>query len=133
METVKEKLSKLIDESKSYANHQCFRTQNVCVECPFSKESNCKKFYQAEYLIQNGVTIQKWVSVDEPPKEDGKYLVYFEEGEMCDAIYEVKRGQFRIYNEYWNALNGWFKVWIEANPTHWMPRPDVPQPPKGVQ
>jgi hypothetical protein len=117
METVKEKLAKLIDESKSYANHQCFHTQNVCVECPFSKESNCKKFYQAEYLIQNGVTIQEWVSVDERlPEKTGKYIV-------CTA-------KNAVYCAKYYANGKHFGTEMNTHITHWMP---LPEPPKGVQ
>ena len=124
-EEVKEKLAKLIDESKSYANHQCFHTQNVCVECPFSKESNCKKFYQAEYLIQNGVTIatdtnDKWVSVDQrfPTEEElerapfGRFLINIF-GVILEAVY----------------VNGYFAMSGGRlhSVSHWM---NYPEPPK---
>ena len=132
METVKEKLAKLISESNRYFFSKCDDYEG-CEKCPHHEtKRECSDVIVAEFLIQNGVTIQEWVSVDEPPKEDGKCLLLFEDGSMCDAIYEVKRGQFGIYEEYWNAVNGWFKVWQEANPTHWMPVP-LPQPPKEVQ
>lgn len=116
METVKEKLARILDD---------YWEVTMTVEDV------------ADVLISNGVTIatdtnDKWVSVDEPPKEDGRYLLLFEDGSMCDAIYEVKRGQFGIYEQYWNAVNGWFKVWQKEDPTHWMPKPNIPEPPKEV-
>jgi hypothetical protein len=137
METVKEKLAKLIDESKSYANHQCFHTQNVCVECPFSKESNCKKFYQAEYLIQNGVTIatdtnvgDKWVSVDErlPISEEEARRYYEINLEYPQFIVKIQEGVTATVLEF-DGVH-----WVDGHEfyhvTHWM---TMPQPPKGVK
>ena len=97
-------------------------------------EEAMKELEEANELYQkvkSGMAfVQEWVSVKEPPKKDGRYLLLFEDGSMCDAIYEAKRGQFGIYEQYWNAVNGWFKVWTKADPTHWAP---LPQPPKEAQ
>ena len=71
----------------------------------------------------------KWVSVDEPPKEDGKYLVLLEQGGMIDAKYEKRRGGFGDYHEDWTE-DGLVHTWVPFKiVAHWMP---LPQPPKGV-
>lgn len=67
--------------------------------------------HTATDLIAHGVTVQEWISVDEPPKKNGYYLVYTESG-------EITRGYYKGY------------YWLVGNDvaTHWQP---MPQPPKG--
>ena len=76
----------------------------------------------ADLLIENGVTVQEWISVDDRLPEAGGYVV-------CIA----KRNPFSRFMPMVARIekNGW------ANPitdqyisevTHWMP---IPQPPKG--
>lgn len=117
MNEVKEKLTELIEQAE--------RKNPDCGIFPY---------ILAEELAQNGATIQEWVSVDEPPKEDGRYLVFseYEEGTgMADALYEKDRGEFGDYAWYWSEARGEYKVWVEFKyVTHWM---TLPEPPKGVQ
>ena len=76
----------------------------------------------ADYLLDSGVTVQEWISVDDRLPEVGGYVV-------CIA----KRNPFSRFMPMVARIekNGW------ANPitdqyisevTHWMP---IPQPPKG--
>ena len=78
--------------------------------------------YIADTLLDNGVTVQEWVSVEDGLPENGGYVV-------CIA----KRNPFSRFMPMVARIekNGW------ANPitdqyisevTHWMP---IPQPPKG--
>lgn len=126
METVKEKLNKLIHTAADYSVEMCERYVD-CNSCPHFGDS-C--YAMTDYLIQNGVTIQKWVSVDEPPKENGKYLVLLEQGGMIDAKYEKRRGGFGDYHEDWTE-DGLVHTWVPFKiVAHWMP---LPAPPEGVQ
>ena len=68
----------------------------------------------AENLIENGVTVQEWVSVKEPPKEKGTYLVCTDNG-------GVLLGHW--YGTDWNAGGG-----ANKHLAYWM---EKPKPPKG--
>lgn len=72
METVKEKqmekLVELLQNADEYCQKEC-EEQDYCSDCPFNG-ANCGDRQLANYLIQNGVTLKEWVSVDEPPKEE---------------------------------------------------------------
>ena len=76
----------------------------------------------ADYLIQNGVTVQEWVPVTERLPEAGGYVV-------CIA----KRNPFSRFMPMVARIekNGWANPITEqyiSEVTHWMP---LPQPPKG--
>ena len=92
----------------------------------------------ADYLIQNGVTVQEWISVkDRLPEEDGSYLVttnsfgdrqsvkfrwFAKDGENVDA-YDLA-GQKDVWYLY-DSECGYVSI---KTVTHWMP---LPLPPKG--
>ena len=79
-----------------------------------------------DYLISNGVTVQKWIPVSERlPKEEGWYWVFT----TPDRGYRsINKGEFRKgyhwnnFTPYWRGAGG---TW--TNVTHWMP---LPKPPK---
>ena len=76
----------------------------------------------ANILINNGVTVQEWISVDDELPEVGGYVV-------CIA----KRNPFSRFMPMVARIekNGWEKKKNEqyiSEGTHWMP---IPQPPKG--
>lgn len=73
----------------------------------------------ADHLFTNGVTVQEWIPVSEPPEEDGRYFVarydYVTKTPFTDILW-FERGQ------WWNRLHcGNFAV------THWMPMPPLPK------
>lgn len=76
---------------------------------------------KAEYLVEHGVTVQEWISVDDRlPEEKANCIVYYQHA-YCD------------YDGYWAigiCFNDGEK--FQINPaykvTHWMP---LPEPPKG--
>ena len=68
----------------------------------------------ADYMISNGVTVQEWKPISEPPKEKGTYLV-------CTDIGGVLLGHW--YGTAWNAGGG-----AKKHLAYWM---EKPQPPKG--
>ena len=89
-------------------------------------------------LIENGVTVQEWISVkDRLPEEDGSYLVttnsfgdrqsvklrwFAKDGEDVDA-YDLA-GQKDVWYLY-DSECGYVSI---KTVTHWMP---LPHPPKG--
>ena len=71
----------------------------------------------ADHLINNGVTIQEWISVNSPPKERGEYLCYFK--------YEPESPDVICQNTYYGS-GRWMSE--SGRVTHWA---YLPQPPKG--
>ncbi len=84
----------------------------------------------AEYLLENGVTVQQWTSVDDylPVEETKKYMGEF--GEFPEYIVMIKGGELPtslcFTGEKW--IDQWYSD-FEYEVTHWMP---MPQPPKEV-
>ena len=78
----------------------------------------------ANILIDNGVTVQEWISVDDRlPENSGLYLVI--EKHWLDGSLGTKIAK-------WNTVD-WFTAdrkskEITPRVTHWMP---LPKPPKG--
>ena len=98
----------------------------------------------ATYLIQNGVTIQEWVSMDERLPEDGSSVFV-----MLTHTYESDYVTYGIarYIDTSNGERHWcedhhgYLEWDKYSDgrggcssykvTRWMPIPVIPQPPKG--
>ena len=71
--------------------------------------------YLADCLINNGVTVQEWVSVDDRlPEENTTVIAATDKGIVFQCLY---------------AYDGW-DLWDvnNINITHWQP---MPEPPKG--
>ena len=64
----------------------------------------------------------KWVSADEPPKQDVTYIVFIKTDNG-----KTFRGQ-----EYYDAFNGWCcEGWYDGrHVAYWMPFESLPEPPK---
>ena len=78
--------------------------------------------YIADTLLDNGVTVQEWISVEDELPEVGGYVV-------CIA----KRNPFSRFMPMVARIekNGWVNPMTEqyiSEVTHWMP---IPEPPKG--
>ena len=76
----------------------------------------------ADYLLDSGVTVQEWISVEDRLPEAGEYVV-------CIA----KRNPFSMFMPMVARIkkNGWVNPITEqyiSEVTHWMP---MPNPPKG--
>ena len=78
------------------------------------KGSDCTFEQGADWLIRNGVTVHEWISVKEPPKEKGTYIVCTDNG-------GVLLGHW--YGTAWNAGG-----MASKHLAYWM---KMPQPPKG--
>ena len=90
-----------------------------CESCKYLHSTACTDYLIADYMIANGVTVQEWIPVSEPPEEDGRYFVarydYVTKTPFTDILW-FERGQ------WWNRLHcGNFAV------THWMPMPPLPK------
>ena len=70
----------------------------------------------ADYLLDNGVTVQQWIPVSErlPEKYNTEVIVCTDKGDVMTANYEK---DYFINTE----------AWITPTVTHWMP---LPEPPK---
>lgn len=79
--------------------------------------NNMAMLQLADYLIENGVTVQEWIPVTERLPEDGQSVLTYKNGIYDIQTYEERRNG-------WVSGN-WF--WSMATVTRWMP---LPQPPK---
>lgn len=71
----------------------------------------------ADYLLDNGVTVQKWIPVTERlPEDECRCLVIDAAEDIEMSVYDGEGG-FRL--DHRGALQ---------HPSHWMP---LPEPPKG--
>ena len=74
----------------------------------------------AQHLIDNGVTVQEWISVeDKLPEDDSDVLAYLQidqEGGIYPANYE--KGVWFDYI---------FNTPATGTTTHWMPLPEMPK------
>lgn len=109
---VKEKLVELLN------THKCPWLADNAV-CP----TNCNNCI-ADTLIVNGVTVQQWIPVSDPPTKNGYYMCW----KLFSAVGERKeyREEILFYED---------NMWLEnassfrkEYPLYWMP---LPQPPKG--
>lgn len=98
----------------------------------------------ADYLIDSGVTVQEWISVDDRLPEPEQYVILCtRETETYGKHHEKKKIYRNIYMGYFDG-NEWLTSYChgceyifrmnEKYPnetievTHWMP---IPKPPKG--
>ena len=91
----------------------------------------------ADHLIQNGVTVQEWISVkDRLPEKDGAYLVTtnsFGDRQSVKLRWFAKDGENVDAYDLAGQKDVWYLYDIECgyvsinSVTHWMP---LPHPPK---
>ena len=82
----------------------------------------------ADHLINNGVTVQEWISVDDRLPEEGEYVLCvlkgFNYGGKIQVCKFVPADKFKDKPYFEHFRNGFPSV------THWMP---LPEPPKEVE
>ena len=78
----------------------------------------------ADYLLDNGVTVQEWISVDDKlPEKSGYYLVFADNGGREVLSYSKK---YQAFNAFDDAYSEEYVIPV----THWTP---MPNPPKGEE
>lgn len=102
MDNIREKLVELIYHFTDYLS---------------KREAKCL----ADHLIANGVTIQEWIPVSEPPKEWRR-----DNGEMINYLVYVPEFGVDIGN-YGEPAKCWLCMGLPCKPTHWA---HLPTPPK---
>ena len=95
----------------------------------------------ADYLLDSGVTVQEWISVDDRLPEDDEQIESYYDGRMsCKTVlvytkYGIIIPKNRLIvrptgNKYLDdqVTDGWIWSGGTEEVTHWMP---MPNPPKG--
>jgi hypothetical protein len=127
MTDVREKLVELLCEAHSKATDA-----EAFADATYAQQLEM----EADHLIANGVSIQRWIPVEERlPEDDGEYLAvgnYF--GWWWAVLMFAKDG--RKVDEY-DFHERWENVWydfdrdcghcIYGSVTHWMPLPQTPK------
>ena len=104
------------------------RTPCVAMSSRFAAE------HIADNLIANGVTVNEWRPVSEPPKENGRYLVIQTDGkhtwqDVCKFatnLRKVDRYSFKKGAGWYGYDSEWGYYEID-DITHWMPLPELPK------
>ena len=80
----------------------------------------------SDYLLDSGVTVQEWISVDDRLPEEGEYVLCvlkgFNYGGKIQVCKFVPADKFKDKPYFEHFRNGFPSV------THWMP---LPEPPEG--
>lgn len=116
---VREKLVELIlnaDNDKNLVSYDLYELTH--------ERTGCAEYF-ADYLIANGVTVQKWIPVTERlPKGEDEVLMSTEHGGQVVGYYDSKRREWLSwsdeYSEYYSLCGTMGEV------THWMPLPEPP-------
>ena len=81
----------------------------------------------ADYLLDNGVTVQEWISVkDKLPEKDGQYLIFTTQYFTPDHIDEIDHKDGIEISRYCKRYGFLSENGIHAK--YWQP---LPHPPKG--
>lgn len=103
----------------------------TCLNCRYREQADCCERITADYMVANGVTIQKWIPVtkrlpeDDLPKNSKAKQIKVLVAYMRNGNWVV-RSNLRKKGRWWGEPDRW--DWSVPDPiTHWMP---LPQPPK---
>lgn len=118
--TDREKLIELIKVGRGCPDDGSPFDEVRCQHCRYADDVDCDITRLADHLISNGITVQKWIPVSEPPKE------YRDEyGELIPFLVCEKTTEYPFRGLYDGKT--WGDGLISIYPTHWMP---LPEPPK---
>lgn len=114
----------------------CSSAEIMCGECPYYEDGvDCDGMEEdaLAYIQQLEAQVPKWISVEDPPKKGGRYLILFEDGHCCDAEFDEDidfDSQFGEWVEIYHPetlgyLDSEWRGYQEV--THWMPLPSIPE------
>ena len=113
-------MSDLIDRQALKAAHglgtDCATCKRDTRSCQYDRDFSMMDFCE---WIDDAPTASPWHRVEEPPKENGKYVAINTKAKWW---YEA-----RYENGNWKAVDLFGQRWVVIHPTHWMP---LPEPPK---
>lgn len=116
---MKNKLIELLRGASERHNSICSQ-HGLCRGCPNKEIADCRLGNIADFLISNGVTIQRWIPANEPPKkyrdEYGELFPFL----VCEYGTEEP---FRAFYDGREWGDGYFEITV----THWMPLPEAPK------
>lgn len=126
MPDVREKLVELLNG----------KYDHYCDQCGVNKDSHYTENL-ADYLIANGVTIQRWIPVAERLPE----LIPSNAGKAYSEAVNVCTNGRKVMVAVWDGIDwlcdmDYWEAWGETI-THWtpvilpLPQPSLPEPPKG--
>lgn len=110
----------MINDAKWYANW----IRLLDASTPDEKMRNLEA---ADMLEQLEAAQPKWISVDDPPKKSGRYLVLLDNGKCCDAVYDTCINSDCKFGEWYKlhdsqSLGLFDRAWMSyMEVTHWMP------------
>ena len=121
-----------LKQSDDNCNAECFECSGECLS------SGCNIFSEAADAIEELLSkVPHWISVeDEPPKENGRYLVRYKRDVDLGDEETVHEDEIRIMRFF--VGDGWrYPIicndhvrLVSEEVTHWMP---LPKPPKEVE
>lgn len=116
---MRKKLIELMKAANDYGNELC-AGRETCLGCSYADDPHgCEYGAPADHLLNSGVTIPKWIPVEEWLPEKEEYV-------LCHSN---KHGGY-MFVGYRGYLSG---EWVEGNSlhlkdvTHWMPLPEPPR------
>ena len=127
MPDMREKLVELI------GNEEFMCHNRECEECAYTSTFDCLAQCITDTLIDNGVTIQRWIPVterlpeDDLPKDSKVKRIKVQVAYRTNGNWIV-RTQVRAKGYWYGEPDRWDWIKMSDPITHWMP---LPEPPKG--
>lgn len=122
--TDREELLELMKE----ALEDC-RSRTTCRGCKGDYKGKwCQHVLIADHLIENGVTVQRWIPASELPEDYKNVLVYFEYFRYgsYNRPFRTVGISYTFRGEWSGTVNGQ-SGWHDLKILAWMPLPDTPK------
>lgn len=124
---MREELMNLLHKATEYSYQECF-LRDGCKDCPHPAGHGCGTAFKVDYLLDHGVTLQRWIPVTERLPEPGVDVLcwyeYFRYGDY-NRMYQTYGIGCYYSDGFWS---GGVSNTPRAKVLAWMP---LPAPPKG--